>query len=145
MFRLPVVGYVGCPEIVISGWPPWEPSVFSVGPGPRITYGTGTSTATAIATSVASPAMSSVSERRDMLEDYAEPDHSADPSVNSWCFQMGTEVLSSSISARHAANASARWPQDTPTTTARSPIARSPVLCVAARAMTSGYLPTISW
>src|ERR1700722_4753162 len=49
----------GCPEVL--------PSVFSVGPGPRITYGTGSSTATTIATTVARPAMASVRERRDMF------------------------------------------------------------------------------
>src|SRR6202044_151793 len=67
MFRCPVVGYVGCPVMEISGFPEDSPSVFSVGPGVRITYGTGTSTATAIATTVARPAMASVRERRDMI------------------------------------------------------------------------------
>jgi hypothetical protein len=43
------------------------PSVFSVGPGVRITYGTGNSTATAIAATVATLAMASVRERRDMI------------------------------------------------------------------------------
>src|ERR1700677_3784233 len=67
MLRLPVVGYVRCPEIVISGCPEDSPSVFSVGPGPRITYGTGTSTPTTTPTTAARPAMASVRERRDML------------------------------------------------------------------------------
>src|SRR3984885_8182525 len=67
MLRLPLVEYVWCPVIVISGCPEDSPSVFSVGPGPRITYGTGRSTATTIATTVARPAMASVRERRDML------------------------------------------------------------------------------
>src|SRR5215475_3785890 len=54
--------------MVISGFPEESfPSVFSVGPGPKITYGTGTRTATAIATRVANPAIASVRERRDML------------------------------------------------------------------------------
>src|SRR6516164_11006582 len=54
--------------MVISGFPEESfPSVFSVGPGPRITYGTGTRTVTAIATRVANPAIESVRERRDML------------------------------------------------------------------------------
>ncbi len=67
-----MVGYVWCPVIEISGCPEESlPSVFSVGPGVSITYGTGTSTAIASATTVARPAMASVSERRDMLEDYA--------------------------------------------------------------------------
>src|SRR5271165_935213 len=68
MLRCPFTGYVGCPLIVISGCPEEsDPSVFRVGPGPRITYGTGTRTATAIAISVARPAMDNVRERRDML------------------------------------------------------------------------------
>jgi hypothetical protein len=75
MFRCPLVGYVGCPLIEISGRPEESPSVFSVGPGVRITYGTGKSTAIAIAATVARPAMTSVRERRDMLEDYALPTH----------------------------------------------------------------------
>jgi hypothetical protein len=58
--------------IAIRGCPPESlPSVFSVGPGYRITYGTGNSTATTIAITVAKPAMASVRERRDMIEDYA--------------------------------------------------------------------------
>ena len=61
-----------------------------------------------------------------MPEDYALPTHSSEPSVNRWCFQTGTEALSSSIMAWQAWNASARCGQDTPTTTARSPTARSP-------------------
>src|SRR4051794_32349096 len=36
------------------------------------------------------------------------PTHSSVPSVNRWCFQMGTSSLSVSISARDAANASPR-------------------------------------
>ena len=35
------------------------------------------------------------------------------PSVNRWCFQIGTAALSSSISAWQASNASARCAQDT--------------------------------
>src|SRR6516162_3699468 len=49
------------------------------------------------------------------------PTHSLVPSAKRWCFQIGTDALSSSISARHASNASARCEQDTATTTARSP------------------------
>src|SRR5579859_4893528 len=105
MFRWPVVGYVWRPVIEISGFPELSPSVFSVGPGVRITYGTGTSTATTIAATVATPAMASVRERRDMVEDYALPTHSSEPSVNRWCFQIGTVALSSSISAWQAWNA----------------------------------------
>ena len=38
MLRCPVVGYVWCPLILISGCPDGSlPSVFSVGPGSRIT------------------------------------------------------------------------------------------------------------
>ena len=37
------------------------------------------------------------------------PTHSSVPSVNCWCFQIGTSSLSVSISAREAANASPRW------------------------------------
>src|SRR3954452_10748948 len=67
MLRLPEVGYVWCPVIVISGFPAESfPSVFSVGPGMRMTYGTDTKTLTATATRVATPAMSNVRERRDM-------------------------------------------------------------------------------
>src|SRR5580692_10628075 len=67
MFRCPLVGYVMCPEIVISGFPPDSPSVFSVGPGPRMTYGTGTNTPTAIATMVPAAARRRVRERRGMV------------------------------------------------------------------------------
>src|ERR1700676_5313616 len=68
MLRCPLVGYVRRPEIVISVFPEESlPSVFSVGPGPRITYGTGIRTAAAIAATVARPAIASVRERRDML------------------------------------------------------------------------------
>src|ERR1700729_2781162 len=67
MFRCPAVGYVTWPVMVMSGWPEesW-PRVFSVGPGPRMTYGTGTSTATARAAITPIEAISSVSERRDI-------------------------------------------------------------------------------
>jgi hypothetical protein len=58
---------------------------------------------------------------------YALPTHSSVPSVNRWCFQIGTVAFSSSISAWHAWKASARCAQDTPTTTARSPTAKSPI------------------
>jgi hypothetical protein len=38
MFKFPAVGYVGCPTMVMSSWPEESlPSVFSVGPGPRMT------------------------------------------------------------------------------------------------------------
>src|SRR5215471_7838752 len=144
MLRCPFVGYVGWPVTVISGIPDAVfPSVFSVGPGIRITYGTGTRTATAIAITVAIPAIVSVRERLNMAEDYALPTHSSEPSVNRWCFQIGTEALSSSISAWQAWKASARCGQDTPTTTARSPTLRSPTRCTAAIATTSGYLAAI--
>src|SRR5277367_683794 len=67
MFRWPAVGYVAWPEMVISGCPEESlPRVFSVGPGPRMTYGTGTSTATARAAITPSEAISRVSARRDM-------------------------------------------------------------------------------
>jgi hypothetical protein len=37
-----------------------------------------------------------------MIEDYALPTHSSEPSVNRWCFQIGTVAFSSSISAWQA-------------------------------------------
>ena len=37
------------------------------------------------------------------------PTHSWVPSVNCWCFQIGTSALSVSISALDAAKASPRW------------------------------------
>src|SRR5258708_39913023 len=51
----------------MSGLPDAVPSVFSVGPGMRMTYGTGTRTLTPMATSAAKLAMSNVRERRDMV------------------------------------------------------------------------------
>ena len=66
------------------------------------------------------------------------------PSAKTWCFQIGTRDLSSSISARQATNASPRWAQDTATTTARSPTARSPTRCTAATATTSWAAATSS-
>src|ERR1700722_10247736 len=68
MLRLPLVRYVWWPLIEISGLPDESaPSVFSVGPGMRMTYGTGTRTLTPMATSAAKPAISNVRERRDMV------------------------------------------------------------------------------
>src|ERR1700729_2796363 len=50
------------------------------------------------------------------------PTHSVVPSVNRWCFQIGTEAFSTSIRSRHASNASARCGQATAATTARAPM-----------------------
>src|ERR1039457_1620574 len=100
--------------MLIKGWPDESlPSVFSVGPGPRMTYGTDTSTLTAIAAAALTEAMNSIRERRDMVRtlraeagDQGVPTHSPSPSAKSWCFQIGTEALSPSISARQASKAS---------------------------------------
>src|SRR5215469_18473873 len=71
MLRFPLVGYVRWPLIWMSGLPPDTPSVFSVGPGVRATYGTGATTATVSAIRTPAAATSSVAARRDMGEDYA--------------------------------------------------------------------------
>src|ERR1700735_863756 len=52
----------------MRGWPPGlVPSVFSVGPGLRITYGTGSSAATTAAITTAAPATMRTRERRGMV------------------------------------------------------------------------------
>src|SRR4029077_645977 len=98
-------------------------------------------------------AMSSVRERRDMAgtlrtepEDFPAhgvPTHSAVPSSKRWCFQIGTEAFKMSIRSRQASNAWVRCGQDTASTTARSPTARSPTRCTAAMPMT-GYFSAIT-
>ena len=55
-----------CPATVISGPLEVLPRVFSVGPGDRITYGTGTRAAMRAAATTPIPATSKVTVRRDM-------------------------------------------------------------------------------
>src|SRR5215470_4582297 len=57
---------------------------------------------------------------------------------------MGTSCFSVSMSVRQASNASPRCGQDTATTTARSPTARSPTRCTAASASTPNSAATFS-
>src|SRR4051794_2530665 len=72
------------------------------------------------------------------------PTHSSVPSLNNWCFQIGTVALRSSISAREASNASARWAAVVATMTAASPIASRPTRCTAATPRTSYLTATPS-
>src|SRR5258708_32778123 len=90
MLRWPLAGYVGWPLIWISGLLPKAPSVFSVGPGVKATYGTGETTATASAISTPAAATSSAAARRDKGENHALVHHSLPPLAYSWCFQIGT-------------------------------------------------------
>src|SRR5690606_22893535 len=52
---------------------------------------------------------------------HGRPTHSSVPSAKFWYFQIGTLLLRSSIKARAAAKASARWAAAAARTTARSP------------------------
>src|SRR5215470_11699527 len=66
-FRCPLVGYVGWPAISISDRPPGpSPSVLRVGPGLRITYGTGRMIAATAAATTPETATYKVSWRREV-------------------------------------------------------------------------------
>ena len=58
--------------------------------------------------------------------DQGEPTHSSDPSLNRWCFQIGTSALSVSMSSRDASNDVPRCAEVVATTTATSPMSREP-------------------
>src|SRR5258708_34895988 len=90
MLRWPLAGYVGWPLIWISGLLPKAPSVFSVGPGVKATYGTGETTATASAISTPAAATSSVAARRAMGGDHARFPPSLPPLAHSWGVHVGT-------------------------------------------------------
>ena len=60
--------------------------------------------------------------RRTRATGQGAPTHSSSPSLNIWCFQIGTSALSRSIRAREAVNASPRCAAESATTTAASPI-----------------------